>query len=393
MVLGSDNLKKPRILFTHHTAMWYRRPFFRKLSKIYDVKFIFTNVEGYNKTYNTDLSCKIKGLEGVNYEVSKNYSKIAFGAVRETLGDYDIFVGGSWDTLTDLIETLFYFIIVKLRRKPFILWREDWDWNVESTKRSFVKFMAGFIGKNVDAVLVPGFRHREFFTKLGVSSDKIFIMPNVSNIELSDKDYENKEKIKEKLGSTDKKVILFVGRLIDLKGVDYLINAFFKLSKEREDIVLLIVGDGPEKGNLESLVKDLNIENKVIFVGNIENNLLGGYYLLSNVFVLPSITTYYADACPLVVNEAMYFGKPVITSDAVGTTFMIENGKNGYVVPERNSEALYDAINNVVSNPELEKKMGQESKKLIDEKFRYENMIEGFNAAVNLVKSKFRFNH
>ena len=393
MVLNRDNLKKPRILFTHHTAMWYRKPFFRKLSKIYDVKFLFTNVEGYNKTYDTDLSGKIEGLEGVNYEVSKNYSRIAFGAIRETLGGYDIFVGGSWDTATDVIETLFYFIIVKLKRKPFILWREDWDWNVKSFKRSFVKSFAGFIGRNVDAILVPGPKHREFFTKLGVSEDKIFIMPNVSNIELSDKDHENKEKIKEKLGLNDKKVILYVGRLIDLKGVDYLIKAFDKLSKKMENAVLIIVGDGPEKGKLESLVKDLNIENRVIFMGNIENELLGAYYLLSNVFVLPSITTYYADACPLVVNEAMYFGKPVITSDAVGTTFMIENDKNGYVVPERNSEKLGEAINKVLSNHELEKKMGEESKKLIKKSFKYENMIEGFNAAVDLIKSKFSFNH
>jgi len=389
MVLGSDDFKNKKILFIHHTAMWYRKPFFRKLSELYDVKFLFTNVKGYNKTYNTDLSGKIKGLEGVNYEVS--YSKIAFSAVRETLGNYDIFVGGSWDTPADLIEMIFYFIIVKLKRKPFILWREDWDWNVKSIKRSFVKSFAGFIGRNVDAILVPGFRHKEFFTELGVSSDKIFIMPNVSNIELRSKDHENKEEIKEKLGLRDKKVILYVGRLIDLKGVDYLIDAFARLTDKLQNAVLLIVGDGPEKGKLQSLVKDLNIENKVIFAGNIENKLLGGYYLLSNVFVLPSITTYYADACPLVVNEAMYFEKPVITSDAVGTTFMIENGKNGYVVPERDSKKLYEAINKVLSNPELEKKMGEESKKLIERDFKYENMVEGFNAALDLVKNKFSF--
>ncbi|MEN4017621.1 MAG: glycosyltransferase family 4 protein [Methanobacterium sp.] len=382
MVLDSGNLKKPRILFAHHTAMWYRKPFFKKLSELYDVKFLFTNVKGYNKTYDTDLS--VEGLEGVNYEVSKNYFGIAFGAIRETLGDYDVFVGGSWDTPTDLIETLFYFVIVKLRRKSFILWREDWDWNVKSLKRSFVKGFAGFISRNVDAILVPGFKHREFFTKLGVDENKIFIMPNVSNIESGSDDLENKEKIKEELDLSGKKVILYVGRLIDLKGVDYLIKAFAKLSKKMEGAVLLIVGDGPEKAKLESLAGELKLSN-VIFTGNIDNDLLGSYYLLSNVFVLPSITTYYADACPLVVNEAMYFGKPVITSDAVGTTFMIENGKNGYVVPEKNADSLCSAIYKVLNDPELEKKMGANAKKLIEKRFRYENMIEGFNAAVNYV--------
>lgn len=384
MVLNDDP-QENKILFVHHTAMWYRKPFFRQLSKLYNVKFIFTNVEGYNKTYDTELSGKIEGLEGVNYEVIKNYFGIAFGAIKESTGDYDIFVGGSWDTLTDVIETVLYFIIVKLKRKPFILWREDWDWNVKSVKRSLVKLLAGFIGKNVDAILVPGSKHRDFFISLGVSSDKIFIMPNVSNIQIRDNDYLNKEKIEEKFDLTDKKVILCVGRLIDLKGVDYLINAFATLSNKMDNAVLIIVGDGPEKINLERLTKELNIEDKVIFTGNIENDLVGGYYLVSDVFALPSITTYYADACPLVVNEAMYFGKPVITSDAVGTTFMIKNGENGYIVPEKNSNALCEAIYKVINNPNLEKDMGKYSKKLIEKKFRYRNMIDGFNNAVKYV--------
>ena len=376
------------ILFVHHTAMWYRKPFFRKLNKMYNVKFLFTNVEGYNKTYDTSLSQKIEGMEGVNYKVIKNYFGIAFGAIKETMGNYDVFVGGSWDTPTDVIETLCYFLIVKLRRKPFILWREDWDWNVKSLKRSFVKFLAGFISRNVDAVLVPGSKHREFFESRGVPSDNIFIMPNVSNIELMDKDHENKEIIRKELNLENKKVVLYVGRLIDLKGVDYLIKAFCKLHKEIEDVVLLVVGDGPEKSKLEVLADELGINDNVIFTGNIENSLLGGYYLLSNVFVLPSITTYFADACPLVVNEAMYFSKPVITSDAVGTTFMIQNGKNGYVVPERDADSLYKYLYKILSDPDLEKKMGNESKKIIEKGFRYENMVEGFNEAIEHIKKR-----
>ena len=388
MDLTSDDKSKINILMVHHTAMWYRKPFFRMLSKIYDIKFLFTNVESYNKTYDTDLSQKIEGLEGVKYGVVKNYHGISLGAIRATMGSYDIFVGGSWDTPTDAIETLFYFFIVKLRRKPFILWREDWDWNVKSFKRSVVKKLAGFIGRNVDAIVVPGTKHREFFTSLGVKSDKVFIMPNVSNIEHTEDDELNRNIIETDLKLVDKKVVLFVGRLIDLKGVDFLIKAFHKLLARQENAVLLVVGDGPEKHYLESLARDLKIEDSVIFTGNIDNHLLGGYYMASDVFVLPSITTYFADACPLVVNEAMYFGKPVITSDAVGTTFMIKDGENGYVVPERDVDELENAMFKVLSDPYLEENMGRSSKQLIDTSFRYENMIKGFSQAVNKVIRK-----
>ena len=133
-----------RILFVHHTAMWFRRPFFRALTNLYNVEFVFTNVESYNKTYDIQLSHVIPGMDGINYTVINKKYGISWGAIRRAWGDYDIFLGGSWDTLTDVIETLLYFIIVKFKNRPFILWREDWDWNVQSTKRRLVKILAGF---------------------------------------------------------------------------------------------------------------------------------------------------------------------------------------------------------------------------------------------------------
>jgi glycosyltransferase involved in cell wall biosynthesis len=151
---------------------------------------------------------------------------------------------------------------------------------------------------------------------------------------------------------------------------------------------LFILGNGECRDELENLSRDLKIEKWVYFMGNIDNDLLGAYYILSNVFVLPSITTYYADACPLVVNEAMYFGKPVVTSDAVGTTFMIKDGINGYVVEEQNSEALFKAMYRILSDDALEKKMGEASKKIIERGFTYQNMIEGFNQAVEYIRNE-----
>ncbi len=380
------NKAELKILFVHHTAMWYRKPFFRKLGELYNVEFLFTNVEGYNQTYGTDLSHEIPDMAGINYRVIPNRWGVAWGAIKRSLGKYDIFVGGSWDTPTDVFETLLYFFILKLKRKPFILWREDWDWNVKNNKRKLAKFLAGFLSRHADAVLVPGTKQREFFTGLGVSPDEIFIMPNVSNLASNKDDYSNSEEILQELTLENKKIILFVGRLIKLKGVKYLIKAFQKLNEKMEGTALIIVGDGECRGDLEELTRNLKLEDEVYFQGNVDNNLLGAYYLLSNVFVLPSITTHHADACPLVVNEAMYFGKPVITSDAVGTTFMIEDGVNGFVVPERDSEALYEALYKILKDPELEEKMGQASRKFIEKGFTYQNMIEGFKQAMDHLK-------
>jgi glycosyltransferase involved in cell wall biosynthesis len=388
VALQDNDQNKTQILFVHHTAMWYRKPFFKALNKVYSVEFMFTNVEGYNQTYDTQLSQKIQGMNGVNYRVVPKRLGVAWSAIRRAMGDYDVFVGGSWDTPSDLIETIFYFLIVKLKNKPFILWREDWDWKVYSLKRKLVKFFAGFFGRHADAVLVPGTKHREFFTKLGVPAENIFIMPNVSNITFKDQDYLHRDIIIKENELKGKKVVLFVGRLIDLKGVQYLLPAFAKLRQKIENVVLFILGDGEYREELENITRDLELENSVHFMGNIDNELLGAYYLLCNVFVLPSITTYYADACPLVVNEAMYFGKPVVTSDAVGTTFMIEDGVNGFVVEERNSDALFEALYKILSDDSLEKKMGEASKRVIEGGFTYQDMMKGFNQAMESVKKK-----
>jgi len=285
-----------------------------------------------------------------------------------------------------VFETFLYYVIVKIKRKPFILWREDWDWNVNNTKRKLVKFIAGIFSRGADAILVPGTKHQEFFTGLGASPEKIFIMPNVSNLILKDEDHNNLDKLIKDFDLKDKKIILFVGRLIPLKGVQYLLEAFYKLHETMDDAVLVVVGEGECMDELKEISHKLNIDDKVYFQGNVDNDMLGTYYLLSNVFVLPSITTHHADACPLVVNEAMYFAKPVVTSDAVGTTFMIEEGVNGFVVPERDSNALCEALYKILKSPELEEKMGKAAKKLIEEKFTYQNMIEGFNQAINSLK-------
>jgi glycosyltransferase involved in cell wall biosynthesis len=380
--------KDLKILFVHHTAMWYRKPFFHDLNRKYNLEFWFTNVEGYNQTYGTEFSNKIPGMEGINYHVARNRWGVAWSAIRRAMGEYDIFVGGSWDTPTDVIETLIYYLVVKLKGKPFVLWREDWDWNVNTPKRKLAKFIAGVISRGADVILVPGIKHREFFTGLGVSPEKIFIMPNVSNLEYKDEDKINRDKIAAELGIENKKVILFVGRLIKLKGVQYLICAFAKLHGKGNDAVLVVVGEGECLIQLKNLAKDLNVEEQVFFQGNVDNQMLGAYYLLSNVFVLPSITTHHADACPLVVNEAMYFEKPVVTSDAVGTTFMIKEGINGFVVPEKNEEILYQVLFKILKNPEQEEKMGKASKKIIEEGFTYQTMIDGFNQAIQYLRDR-----
>lgn len=378
------NINREKILFMHNTAMWYRRPFFEKLSEIYDVKFVFTHLNVSKDIYNLELSEKIHGLEGVNYKILKNQLGIAFSVITEAMGDYEILVGGSWDSISELIETLLFFAISKFRRKKFIIWREDWGWKSTSFKKRLLTPIIKLIIRNSDAVLVPGIKHEEYFISLGASPEKIFIMPNVSNIRSNEEDYKKKEELKNKLNIGDKKVILYVGRLVKRKGVDYLIKAFEKLAEEKKEILLIVVGDGECRSKLESLSKKLGIQKKVYFTGNIENAELAPYYILCDICVIPSVTYGIGDPWVFILNEAMYFGKPVIATEAVGAAFdMIKNGSNGFIIPEKDVNALYDSMNEILSDDNLAKKMGENSKKIVDNGFKYTNMVKGFKNAVD----------
>lgn len=363
--------------------MPYRRPFFKRLSEIYEIKLLFTHIEVSKEVYGLELSHEIEGLEGVNYKVLKNYFGIPVELIRELLkNDCHVIV----DSLTT--EAIFSFAVAKLRRKPIIFWSEEWHWK-ESLRRKLFSPIFNFLVSHSDTMLVPGTRHKKTFVSLGASPDDVVIMPNASDISVKDVDYINKEKIKSELGIEDKKVVLHVGRLVKRKGVDYLIKAFAKLRNERDDTVLVIIGQGSCRDELMLLAENLNLEDSVYFMGYVEDELLSSYYLLCNVCVVPSITYGMGDPWVFVVNEAMYFGKPVIVTDAVGALFdMIRDGENGFIVPEKDSNAIFRALKKILSDSELEKKMGKKSQSIIEGGFKYEHMVSGFERSVESVLEK-----
>ena len=376
---------KPKILFVYNTLMWYTKPFFVRLSEIHDIKFIFTNMQLGKSIYDVRTFERSEELDKMKYKALKRYlsgirpSGIPLGLIKDLFQEqYDIVV-----TYSGSVEMLFCFLAAKLKRKPIVLESPSWGWKGESSERNLSLPFTKFIVPRSDAIVVPGTKHKEYVISLGASPDKVFIMPYASNVIIKEGDYEDKERLKEKLNIGSKKVILYVGRLAKQKGVDYLIEAFSKLRKEMDDIVLLIVGAGESRTELELQSKNLGIESNVYFVGFVANAELPPYYLLCDICVMPSITYGQADVWLRAVNDAMGAGKPVIATDAVGAAFdMIRDGVNGFMVPEKDSYALYNAMKKILSEPELAKRMGEESKRIVEQGFTYEHMIKGFSRAV-----------
>jgi len=376
-----------RILFIHNTVMWYRIPFFKALTDIYSVKFIFNHGKVSNKLYGVDTPEEIEGLQGVEYEVLSNHLGIAWGLVQRAWEDYDLLVGGSWDSIPEIVESAYYLTVAWLRRKPIVLWREDWAWDDPSLKSRLLKPLKKFMIKISSAIVLPGTKHREYFLSLGSNPEKIFLMPNVSNQTIQKEDYNKTAQLKEKMNLKNKKIVLYVGRLIKRKGIQYLLSALSQL--ENEDLVLLIVGSGEYETELKNRVQELGLADKVIFTGNIPQENLVFYYLMSDLVVVPSITYGIGDPWVLVLNEAMYFKKPVIATEAVGAACdMIKDNENGFIVPEKDADALAQSMVKILEDNDLKLEMGQKSYEIIQNKFRYHNMVNGFKQAVEYSLNK-----
>lgn len=157
----------------------------------------------------------------------------------------------------------------------------------------------------------------------------------------------------------NKKIIGFVGGLHEEgKGLRYLIKAFYKVKQEVSNSILVIVGDGPDKQKLISLVKNLNLEKDVIFTGFKDNPLQ--YMKGFDLMVLPSLH----EACPLVIIEALYVGTPIIGSKVGGIPEVLKYGE--LLFEPKNVDELASKILNLLQNAEAYKKaleLGEERKR------------------------------
>lgn len=148
------------------------------------------------------------------------------------------------------------------------------------------------------------------------------------------------------------KTILAAGRLVHQKGFDVLIEACNLLFSKNSDWNVVILGEGPERKNLEQLISAYGLEEKIFLIGKKSN--IADYYKFCDIFVLSSRF----EGFPNVLGEAMYFGKPVISSDCPsGPAALIQDSENGLLFENENHEALFDKLNALVSSPHLRQKL------------------------------------
>jgi glycosyltransferase involved in cell wall biosynthesis len=178
----------------------------------------------------------------------------------------------------------------------------------------------------------------------------------------------------ENMKSQEKFVITSgASRITARKGLKYLVEAIAKLSAPYPQLRLEILGKGDEEKNLKNLVSELKLEDRVKFLGRIPREETYKYYQRVNLFVLPSANEGISNA----MLEALASGLPVIVTDVGGTKELIEDGKNGYIVPLRDAEAIAAAIQKMIDNPEARALMSRENRQKA-ESMSWKNVAEKY---------------
>ncbi len=178
----------------------------------------------------------------------------------------------------------------------------------------------------------------------------------------------------------DGNVILFVGRLIDWKGIDYLINAMPRVIDAVPKTKLFIVGSGPLKSDFLKLSERLNIKKSIIFIDAVVQSKLIDFYSLADIFVLPSIINNKGETEGLgvVLLEAMACGVPVIGTDVGGIPDIIRDGKTGLLARQKDSDDLATKSIRLFSDERLKIKIVENGFNLIERKFTWDVISDRF---------------
>lgn len=236
--------------------------------------------------------------------------------------------------------------------------------------KPFVKMVL----EKAHAILYSNPNYRETSPLLSMFRDKCHLVPYGIDIErFADVGLSTPKDWK---GKSERFKILFVGKLRYYKGLNYLIEAM----RHIEDADLIVVGDGPLRSKLESQVSALKLNERVHFVGQVEDEDLPAYYHAADCFVLPSDSR--AEAFGIVLLEAMAAGLPLVTTElGTGTSFVNIHRQTGFVVPPGNPTALSEAINTLRNDQALSRRFAQGGRERVRTEFSKEIMV---NSILNI---------
>lgn len=226
----------------------------------------------------------------------------------------------------------------------------------------FFGMIKKYVLKGVDAVSVVSKALRDGVMAYGVDSKNIFVIP--MGVDLS-------HKFTPQAHMKNKHAILSVGRLVEKKGIGYLLDAMPTVIQSYPKTILKIIGDGPLAETLKQKAIKLGISDHVMFLGAMVNDRLPGHYQTADIFVFPSIVSSDGDreGFGLVLVEALGCGCTCVVTDLPAMQDIVQDGSTALVVPEKNSYKIAESIVKLFEQPELALKLARKGQQFVLKRF------------------------
>jgi glycosyltransferase involved in cell wall biosynthesis len=325
------NKGKQKMLIFHPVLATYRIDQFNFLSDQYDLEVVFLFDQMWNFIMDQNRiseQCKFKIsylLTGPKYK-GRLFRFGMYNKIRQVKPD--IILGYEYSFTTQYLILLKKLGFIKQRVGSFIDDSLDICLNVQSKIR---KIARNNTVRSLDFLVVMSNEVANFYSvNFNLEQERVIVSPilqspdrlrsNPEVLENIARSYVQNYRLK------DKRVLLFVGRFIPEKALDLFIKTVSHILRERDDIKLVLVGEGREYDNLKSIISEESLEERIIFPGKFQFEELYAWYTTSSGFVLPSLSETFG----AVVNEALIFGLPVMCSKYAGASTLI-NSNNGLV--------------------------------------------------------------
>ena len=223
-----------------------------------------------------------------------------------------------------------------------------------------------------DIFLVRSNSMKEDLIKLGCPKKKIRV--HHSSIDLNKFRYVEREPPESK--SPVK--LLYVGRLVEKKGILNAIKAFHLVLRDRPNTLLSVVGDGPLRDEAHHLAESLGVADNITFKGFLAPDAIPREMVENHIFMLPCKTSKDGDkeGIPNSIKEAQASGMPVVSTLHSGVPEAVLNGKTGYLVEEGDTTALYERLIHLIDHPELWPEFGKAGRKHMENEFNIKNQTE-----------------
>lgn len=349
-----------KILFLHNKAISYRIPLFTRLRETFGdaIEFWFYNEEErpfpgrYFAFWGKRIPFSFSCITALLFE--KNYELVVLAGAH-------------------VYELFFFLAILKMRRKKIVFWTETWQWKPMSIMNCFFLKLISFAARYADVVIYPGGKVHDFYASLNIPETKQIFAPNASATQVH-----TVSRLQTLLRPSPKKTVVYLGRIIERKGLNDLIAAFQCLE---QGVYRLLIGGSGDATYTARCKKAAAHSAHIHFLGNITTVEVGALLNAADVFVYPSLNVRgVAEPWGLAINEAVGLMKPVVATTAVAAAYdLIEIGKNGYIVAQGDPDALATAIRQATSLPRA---TVEATSRALSERYSYTNMAQGFIEAI-----------